>query len=302
MSETEDIFLSLKQKIAIVGYGDFGHAIGAIVQRAGVDFFAWDPNPEKRLTASLSETVDKADIIFFAVPTEALQKAIEASVAFIKEGAIIVFVSKGLDNMGRDAVKIARGYFPENHIVFMGGPMITENIIKGEKYYPVLAGGGRARDSVAELFTDDFTSITFSDDIDGVAGCGVLKNFYAFLLGFAEGEEWSEEEKEDLLAKCLEEMSQSVETFGGKSETAMGMAGVEDLKFSATMMSDNFSDGIRFAKGIPAIGSESVKSAEAMKKAMGVVTAYPLLMAACDIITKNKNISQKIKEAIKQND
>ncbi len=300
--KTDDIFLSLKQKVAIVGYGDFGKALGAMLDRAGASFWAWDANPEKSLTTSLEETVSGADIIFFAVPTEALAKALAASKSFFKEGAIFVFVSKGLDGDGRDAIDIAKEFVSENHLVFLGGPMVTENIIKGEKYYPVMTGGGRARDSVAELFSDDLASITFSDDLKGVVACGILKNFYAFLLGFAEGEEWSLEEKENLFSKCLEEMSKSVVLFGGEPETAMGMAGVEDLRFSASMTSDNFSDGMRTAKGIPPIGSESVKSAEAMKKKIGDAKDYPLLSSVCDIIVKNKNISKKIKETIKEND
>lgn len=300
--KTDDIFLALKQKVAIVGYGDFGRALGVMLERAGVSFSAWDANPEKSLTTTLEETVSGADIIFYAVPTETLKKAISGSKASIKEDALVVLVSKGLDANGLDAINIAKEFIAENHLVFLGGPMVTENIVKGEKYYPVMAGGGRARDSVAELFSDDLTSITFSDDLNGVVACGILKNFYAFLLGFAEGEEWSPEEKENLFSKCLDEMGKSVVIFGGQPETAMGMAGVEDLRFSASMTSDNFSDGMRAAKGIPPIGSESVKSAEAMRKKIGDAKDYPLLSSVCDIIVKNKSISKKIKEAIKNND
>lgn len=285
---------SLKQRAGIVGYGDFGRALGAVVSRAGFPFSAWDEDGIKSLSPSLSDCVSGADVVFFAVPTNRLREALTSALPFIGTDTVSVMVSKGLDGGGLSAPEIAEYFFARSKIAFLGGPMTTTDILSGRDFFPVIAGEDRARNSVAGFFPEGKVVITFSEDVKGVAFSGILKNFYAFLLGYAEGSELSEGNRAGLFVACAEELWRAVEFFGGEAETARGAAGLGDLKVSASLASDNFSDGVRLAKRLPPVGSESVQSAPAMKLRLAGESSLPLLAIACDIITRSFGASEEI--------
>lgn len=293
----QDIF-SLKQKAGIIGYGDFGRALGAIISGSGFPFVAWDEDGSKGFSSSLQSAVSSADVVFFSVPTNRLKSALEEAAPFLRPDCIAVLVSKGLNSDGLSAPEIAEYFLPRSRIVFLGGPMTTADIFSGRDYFPVIAGDARARDSVARFFPEGGVVINFSDDLLGVAFSGILKNFYALLLGFAEGLEWREGDRANLFIAAAEELWRAVEFFGGEAETARGLSGLGDLKASASLSSDNFSDGVRLSKGLPPVGSESVRSAEAMQSRLGKDSPLPLLSATCDIVIRSSGMGEKIRKLI----
>lgn len=289
---------SLKQKAGIVGYGDFGRALGTVISRSGFPYSAWDEDGSKSLSPSLGSAVMGADVVFFAVPTNCLRAALAEAVPLLHPGCIAVLVSKGLNDEGLSAPEITEYFLPRSRVAFLGGPMTTSDILSGRDYFPVIAGDERARDLVSRFFPEGVVVVNFSEDLKGVAFSGILKNFYALILGYAEGSEWPEGDRAKLFVSAAEELWRAVEFFGGEAETGRGPAGLGDLKASASLSSDNFSDGVRLAKGLPPVGSESVRSAGVMRDRLGSGGTLPLLTYACDIIIKNSGMTEKIMKII----
>jgi prephenate dehydrogenase len=67
------------QTVAILGYGRFGHALGALLAEAGIAHRAYDRGitvPAEYRAASVPELVRGADVVIVAVPVEAMRDAL----------------------------------------------------------------------------------------------------------------------------------------------------------------------------------------------------------------------------------
>ncbi len=68
-------------QVALMGYGRFGRALGALMEEAGVTYRALDPLvevPAPLRATTLPELVDQADLILVAVPVPRLRASLEA--------------------------------------------------------------------------------------------------------------------------------------------------------------------------------------------------------------------------------
>lgn len=68
-------------RVALVGYGAFGRALGSLLDAAGLGWRALDPGvdvPEAHRATSLAELVFIADVVVLAVPVQRLRAALEA--------------------------------------------------------------------------------------------------------------------------------------------------------------------------------------------------------------------------------
>lgn len=71
----------LLERVAILGHGRFGRALGGLIEEAGSAYRALDPNnppPDEVRASSLPELVQGAEIIVVAVPVPAIRPALES--------------------------------------------------------------------------------------------------------------------------------------------------------------------------------------------------------------------------------
>ncbi|MDC0708243.1 prephenate dehydrogenase [Stigmatella sp. ncwal1] len=69
------------KRVALVGYGRFGRALGALLVESGLDYRAVDPSadiPERHQAGSLPELVQGADVVVVAVPVPGIRPVLEA--------------------------------------------------------------------------------------------------------------------------------------------------------------------------------------------------------------------------------
>ena len=67
-------------RIALVGYGSFGRALGSVMTHAGMDYRAMDPTadvPEPHRGSSLPELLADAELVVLSVPVPALRSVLE---------------------------------------------------------------------------------------------------------------------------------------------------------------------------------------------------------------------------------
>ena len=88
-------------KVAMIGAGEIGRAIGKILASAGHKVTYWDKNEslifdmgEKCL--SLPETLVEAETVFFCVPSWSLGEALAFTAPYFKKGTVAVSVTKGI--------------------------------------------------------------------------------------------------------------------------------------------------------------------------------------------------------------
>ena len=295
------------KKISIIGGGEIGGAIAFIANNANINYSIWDKNPEKSFVTSPEECFQETDVIFFCIPSWALRIAFTELSPIFPPDIPVVFVSKGLEELtGLTAPEIASEFIKKERIVFMGGPMIAEEIIAGKGGCAVLGGETKATSLVVQIFNNSSIYVETEQDAFSIALLGVLKNIYAIAFGAAEGMEKGDNIKAYLFTKSVCEMDIICRALGGKV-SAISSAGIGDLL--ATSVSSNSSNrkaGFDFASGIITTqNSEGANSVNALITRIKnhaqdkTLEMLPVISLVCDIIT-NKSISLEAWNKIKK--
>jgi glycerol-3-phosphate dehydrogenase (NAD(P)+) len=216
--------------VAIVGAGKLGSALGALIGEGRVRY--WDVDPRKCGGAAIADVVGGADIVFFCVPSWALDAALEAARPHFRRGAIGVCISKGLEPAsGLSVDALFRRHFAAGHpFVFLGGAMLAAELVSGQGGVGLVASTApAAAKRVASLFAGSDLVLGRTADVRGTAMAGVLKNVYAMGLGMADGLGWGSDRKGWLASKAAAEMAAVIPALGGKRAAAAGPAGLADL-------------------------------------------------------------------------
>ncbi|TSC59462.1 MAG: NAD(P)H-dependent glycerol-3-phosphate dehydrogenase [Parcubacteria group bacterium LiPW_15] len=219
-------------RVLIIGAGEIGLAIGTVLQNAGHEVWFWDRNSSKCTKGKdLKDAAADCDCVFFCVPSTGLRDAAINIAPVIPANKPIVVLSKGIEsgsNKTSDAV--LEDIFPKNSIAVLGGPMLAEEMKRGEAAIGVLGvEDDKTSAFVISLFNGTRLYIERTTDIRGLALCGALKNIYSLSFGFAEASGEESNVKGSLSAQSLREMVEIVTVLGGRPETVMGPGGLGDL-------------------------------------------------------------------------
>lgn len=216
-------------KILIIGGGEIGQALANLLSAHEPVIFDKD---ETKSTADrpLAELLAEAEIIFLAIPTRALLLVGKEISTQLKPETVVVSVSKGAGAEGDFSWEILTEVLPNNPLVFMGGPILAEEIKLGKKAGAILGSeSAEARLVVREIFANSNLLLKESDDAKGVALAGLLKNIYALGLAVAEEVGVGDNTKGALVTSALAETAELLVSFGGKAATAYSLAGLGDL-------------------------------------------------------------------------
>lgn len=240
-------------RIAIIGAGEFGKALGFLLKKSGQTLSYWDVDSHKTgHDASMNDILLEADVVFFCVPSWSLRDALQAALLGCKPGAVFVSVAKGLE---KDTNATTEDIFREEigtqfPVVFLSGPMLAEEIVEHKPTGAILAGtDASALQTIARLFQGTGLRTSVSADVRGVVLCGVLKNVYTIAVGMSSALELGDNARGYFIAQALGEMAQMLSALGAQENTIYGPAGIGDfIATSAGRYSKNFSYGYTFVK------------------------------------------------------
>lgn len=185
----------------------------------------------------LEEAFKDARVIIIAVIAKGMKAICQVLKPYFKKGQIILTVSKGLDDdslhtMSRVVEEsLPQGLRGQISIVKLGGPLIAKELAKDTYSEAIFASKDiEAAQYMSILFKSPKFRTSVTEDIDGVEICAAFKNTYAITMGILEGIEGGySNPKAALMARAVDEMGKIVAAFGGRKETAYGIAGLGDL-------------------------------------------------------------------------
>lgn len=185
---------------------------------------------------ALEEAFKDVKLIIIAVISKGMNYISEKINPYLREDHIVLTVSKGIDeDTLMTMTQVVEESLPKaliNHIplVKLGGPIIAGELAIGKYTEGVFASKNmEAANYAADKFRSPKFRTNASSDIDGVELCAAFKNSYAIAMGIIEGLEGDfNNPKAAIMARGAIEMANIVEAFGGKRETALGIAGVGD--------------------------------------------------------------------------
>ena len=209
-------------KIAILGAGAFGTALGEILAGKGYDIDYYDSKMERE---RLSDVVEAAKYVILAVPSAAAPYVLP----YLPLEKPLIVATKGFldDHNFRDF----RDY------MVLSGPGFASDIKAGKETH-LTATDNR----VIELFGTEFLTFDFTVDKKGVLMCGALKNIYAIYAGYL-GLKPGTETHEKYLIEVAEEMKALLLANNADPQTVDLACGVGDLRLTCNFPSRNYEFG-----------------------------------------------------------
>ena len=248
-------------KVAVIGSGSWGTAIGQLLGSAGNDVcirarraeVADCINSEHRnpsylrdalLDGHVSASTSYADClrgaaaVVVVAPSNATRAVARTLVQYVGPDVPIILCAKGVEEgtgcLGTDIFDQELGN--PARLAVLSGPNHAEEVVKGVPAASVIASPDA---STAEYFQNLFATDTFrtyvSGDVKGVQLCAASKNVIAIGVGISYGLGFGDNTASLILTRGMAEMSRLVVACGGEALTCMGLAGAGDLV--ATCMS-----------------------------------------------------------------
>lgn len=278
----------MANQITIMGAGQIGRAVGKIlsVKKYHVEF--WDSVSGKVENQSkLSDIVPDSELVLLCTPSWALRTALESIKPYFSPKNVLVCFSKGMEADTADFThEVIEGVANEVPYALFGGSMIAETLDLGGAGC-VASKSEDVFEKIGKVFDKSPVYVDYSNDIMGVAACGVLKNIYSLGMGLVDGLGFGENIRGWLAAVALGEMVEIVRQLGGEEKTAMGIAGAAD--FISTGFSFN-SNNRRIGEALATTGkidpaSESVVSLEPlMRRLDNKVAAFKFLDKISEVV------------------
>ncbi|MCM2448693.1 NAD(P)H-dependent glycerol-3-phosphate dehydrogenase [Agrobacterium vitis] len=302
--------------IAVIGAGAFGTALAAVMAlegRSKVTLLGRDPSlmadlradgmhdaalPGIALPFGLEfafepDVLAGADIVLFAMPSQAQADAASTYGPYLSAEAMVVTCAKGIDrSSSRLLTELLEEKLPHHPVAVLSGPGFAMDIARGLPTAMALAADNldMAEDLARTLSTRTFR-LYAADDRIGVQLGGALKNVLAIACGIVEGRGLGESARAALISRGLAEMSRLVVAMGGKADTVRGLSGLGDLVLPATShQSRNLRYGIALAKGEQSqrgssgLGEGAIAAAVAARLAEHHAIAMQITQAVAAII------------------
>jgi glycerol-3-phosphate dehydrogenase (NAD(P)+) len=261
-------------RVTVIGSGSWGSAFARLLVRRGHDvevltlgreeaaqLQATHENPhflpgvhlpdEIRFTGMDDADLAAADLLVYAVPTQAIREVARWVAPRRVGGALQLSLAKGYEigslKRPTEAIEEETGAAA----AALSGPNHAEEVSQDMPSATVIAA---AEEETAVRLQEAVTSETFrvytNDDVVGVEFCGAVKNPIAVAVGMSDGLGFGDNSRASLITRSVAEMTRLGMIQGAHIATFTGLAGIGDLIATCTSRhSRNRLAGELLAKG-----------------------------------------------------
>ncbi|KAA6451658.1 NAD(P)H-dependent glycerol-3-phosphate dehydrogenase [Bacillus swezeyi] len=305
-------------KVSILGAGSWGTALALVLADNQYDVCVWghreelieqinehhenkDYLPGVKLPDNVRATTDLqgalADVktIIVAVPTKAIREVLREAVSLIRQKAIFVHVSKGIepDTLLRISEMMEEEIPAElrEDIVVLSGPSHAEEVgLRHPTTVTVSSKNIEAAQAIQDMFMNQHFRVYTNPDIIGVEIGGALKNIIALAAGITDGLGYGDNAKAALITRGLAEIARLGTKMGGNPLTFSGLTGIGDLIVTCTSVhSRNWRAGNMLGKGF---------KLEEVLKEMGMVVEGVRTTKAAYQLSQKYDVKMPITEAL----
>lgn len=234
--------------------------------------------PKLRYDAGLSHSVEGADCIVLAVPSNFFR---ETCIQIPRFSGIVATVTKGIEyESGLTMSGIIQQTMPRASPVALSGPTFALEVARGIPAAIVAAHpDAQVAQQVQALFHGPTFRVYTSTDRLGVELGGALKNVVAIAAGVGDGLGFGDNAKAALITRALVETRRLGVACGAGAETFFGLSGIGDLTATCfSRLSRNRAFGERLGRG------ETVE--QILSSTFTVAEGYPTTRAAYQLARK----------------
>jgi glycerol-3-phosphate dehydrogenase len=246
--------------------------------------------PNKHLTKFLSATsekneVKKADVVFIALPSNAIIENLLILQSYFKDDALFVNLSKGLFAEGVTIVESIKTSIGIDNVVTLKGPSFAVEVMEHADTLLTLGySTNHQYEIINTLIKNTSLHIDCTTDIRGVEVLSVLKNIYALVLGVVDAKYNSPNTRFMILTKAFSEARILLKSVGGSEDTLFLACGFGD--FCLTSLNDlsrNRTLGLLIGKGF---FSADYKSNSVILEGLNAIEMFHDLVVDKDINAK----------------
>lgn len=308
-------------KIAVLGSGSWGTALGQVLAENGHEVVLWGREdyiadeinqahtnshflPGINLpttivaTTDLKAALDQATVLLFVLPTKAIRSVARQVASYLSQSdaqPLLVHATKGLEQGTHLRVsqmieeEIPRQDYQD--LVVLSGPSHAEEVARHDLTTVTAACPNlQAAEKVQALFKNHYFRIYTNTDVVGVEMGAALKNIIALGAGVLAGAGYGDNAKAALVTRGLAEISRMGIKLGADPLTFVGLSGVGDLVVTCTSPhSRNWQAGNLLAKGY---------SKEAIEEEIQMVVEGIATCQSAYELAKESGIEMPITEAL----
>ncbi|WP_303765386.1 NAD(P)H-dependent glycerol-3-phosphate dehydrogenase [Abiotrophia defectiva] len=308
-------------KIAVLGSGSWGTALGQVLAENGHEVVLWGREdyiadeinqahtnshflPGINLpttivaTTDLKAALDQATVLLFVLPTKAIRSVARQVASYLSQSdaqPLLVHATKGLEQGTHLRVsqmieeEIPRQDYQD--LVVLSGPSHAEEVARHDLTTVTAACPNlQAAEKVQALFKNHYFRIYTNTDVIGVEMGAALKNIIALGAGVLAGAGYGDNAKAALVTRGLAEISRMGIKLGADPLTFVGLSGVGDLVVTCTSPhSRNWQAGNLLAKGY---------SKEAIEEEIQMVVEGIATCQSAYELAKESGIEMPITEAL----
>lgn len=282
-------------RVAILGAGAWGTALGLVLHRGGHEVVLWGHSPEHlqrirqsgrnephlpgvdlpatwTLEADLGRAVAGVPVLVMAVPSKALRTVASGLGAVT---GLIVSVTKGIEHeSGLTMCGVLRQCAPRATVAALSGPSLALEVARGVPTAIVAASeDAAAAQTVQRLFHHPAFRVYTSPDLTGVEMGGALKNVVAIAAGLGDGLGFGDNSKAALVTRGIVEIRRLGVACGAQPDTFAGLSGLGDLTVTCfSRLSRNRALGERLGRG--------EKLADLLAQSVTIAEGYPTARSA----------------------
>lgn len=241
------------RKIAIIGSGSWGAALGIYLAQNGNEVKIWSFNEQERdminnekkcmflpkatipdnivCSSDFEEVLDNAEIVLHVTPSKFVRSTIKNYKNIIKNNQILVMCSKGFESETELTLdEVIKEELPNIKYGILSGPSHAEEVSLNIPTALVIASTeDEVKEKVVEVFKSPTMRLYTSKDVRGVELGAALKNIIAFCAGIGVGLDLGDNTFAALLTRGLVEISRLGTAMGGEEKTFYGLTGLGDL-------------------------------------------------------------------------
>ncbi len=302
-------------KVSVLGAGAWGIALARVLKNNGNDVTIWSKLEKEvnmlknerensislpgiklqddiKITNDIREAAEGMDIIIMSVASRFTRQVAAAMKDMVREGQIIVNVSKGIeDESFMTLTDVIKDELPCVEVAALSGPSHAEEV--GKEIPTSVVVGAYSKETaekIQNIFMNNVFRVYTSPDVLGIELGGSLKNVIALAAGMADGVGCGDNTKAALITRGIAELSRLGLKMGADERTLGGLSGIGDLIVTcASMHSRNRRAGILIGQG--------KTPDEAMTEVKAVVEGVYSAKAAYNL-AKKYNVSMPIVEQV----
>jgi glycerol-3-phosphate dehydrogenase (NAD(P)+) len=321
-------------KIAVIGAGSWGTALGNMLSRKGYDVDLWVReeavyrqierervnneflprvalSPALRPVKSFKEAVEGKELILLVIPSHVFREVLTALRPYLDKGMTLMAATKGIENDTLMVMsQVAETILPEAYhhsFACIGGPSFAREVsVRAPTAVTIACKDSDRGTKLQRVFHTDFFRVYTTEDMMGVQLGGALKNVIAIAAGAADGFHFGHNARAALITRALAEMTRLGVAMGANPHTFAGLAGMGDLVLTCTGdLSRNRTVGLKIARGMTreeivkgmnmvAEGIRTARSAYELSEREGV--DMPITTQVYQILYENKDPMQAVSD------